>query len=217
MSEAKAPEQSVAGTQLAKMDPEMQEKISKLLMRRQSTKAKQMEIKRRELAETTLFVEVLLEKLNAPDADPLSPEYMKLLNTVNCMTALATVKGLEYLCDCNSYRESVVITDKKTGEKVRGYTRYTVADIMDKIGHVLGSSDSSMHSNLEIVVEMLSDIGCEMKAFKDEHGVFNPKKYEVDDDKEKAGEAEFDEDSAASEKDLEKVKEAVKAKAKRGA
>ena len=210
MSDAKT-EKTPAGTQLARLDPETQERIAKLLMRRQSTTGKRMEIKRRELAETTLAVEVLIEKLNAPDADPTSPEYLKILNTVNCMTALATVKGLEYLCDCNSYREQVWVVDKKTKTKERGYSRLTVADALYNMVQMI-AQPGGLHDNTDIILEMLNDIGNEMKAFKDEHGVHDPKKYDAEE--KSSGEAECDEDSAATDRDLEEVEATVKAKTK---
>jgi hypothetical protein len=98
----------------------------------------------------------------------------------------------------------------KDGKK--GYARFTAADILDKIGHVLGS-DEGMHDQVETLIDMVNDIGKKQQAFLDEHGVYDPNKYEGDDPSK--AEAEADESEAATEEELAEVEEKVKAKGKK--
>jgi hypothetical protein len=201
------PEPAFGENQLARMSDQDKQKLDKLLLKRASTSAKQMELKRRDLAASTVLVETLLTRLMDEGLDPTSPEYQKLLNTSNLMAMFATTKALEYIADCVSYRQSFKL---KGGRK--GHARFTAADILDKIGHVLGSDDG-VHDQIETLINMVNDIGKKQQAFLDEHGVYDPNKYESEDPGK--AETEVDDSEAATDEELAEVEEKVKSKGKK--
>ena len=148
-----------------------------LLKKRASTSAKQMELKRRELAALTLSVESLLSTLNVDQegneiADTSAPEYIKKLNTVNLLGSVATIKALEYICDCLSWRQKVKF---KNGEE--GVTRITAADTLTELATMLSNDEDGVVENLDMIGSMINEIGIAWKAFKDKNGVVDPNKY----------------------------------------
>jgi hypothetical protein len=148
-----------------------------LLKKRASTSAKQMELKRRELAALTLSVESLLSTLNIDQdgkeiQDTSAPDYIKKLNTVNLLGSVATIKALEYICDCLSWRQRVKF---KSGEE--GVTRITAADTLTELATMLSNDEDGVVENLDMISSMLNEIGIAWNAFKDKNGVTDKNKY----------------------------------------
>jgi uncharacterized protein YfkK (UPF0435 family) len=182
--------------------------IEKLLHKRASTSAKEMEVKRREIGALTLSVEAISASLSNEE-NPLTPEnFAKASNSLSMLSMLTMTKELEYICDCLSLRQSFEIK----GKKEKGYARLTVADILDKVGHIMGS-ESGIHDNQDMGLEMLREIGVSLKAFKDKNGVFDPKKYEMEDEPEEPKQA--DEHEVLTDEEAEEVEKQTQEKHKK--
>jgi hypothetical protein len=204
--QAPTPAPSLGETALAKHSD--MKNLEKLLHKRASTSAKEMEIKRREIGALTLSVEAISAKLS-DEQNPLGPEdFAKASNSLSMLSMLTLVKEMEYMCDCLSLRQSFEIK----GRKEKGFARLTVADILDKLGHIMGSN-SGMHENQELGLEMLREIGASMKAFKDKHGVFDPEKYKLEDEPEEPEQAE--ENEALTDEEAEEIEKKTQEKHKK--
>ncbi len=202
MSEEKEkPEQlATVNSQLARVS-ELPAAFQKLLLRRASTGAKEMEAKRCEIASNSAMVEGLAAKML--DLDPASPEYAQTSNTCSIFNMVNIMKELEYLCDCMSLRVSQRI--KGTGEKA--YSRLTVADLMNEmIGNVNDDREGGILQNQEIGLAMLNDIGIALKAFKDKNGVTSEEKYAPKGINDPAAEEEIESSEGLTESEAAKLK-----------
>ena len=201
------PETPNTNVQLARMTDVNQELFTKIIMARASTSAKQMEIKRREIAQMSATVELLVNQ--AVDLPPENPKSAQMLNTANVFGMICMMKSMEYVCDALSWRT----TSKIKGTNEKAHSRLTVADLLNEIASAVDHpEEGGLLQNQEISLAMLNDIGIALKAFKDKHGVISDGKYAHVDAP--VTEKEVEAAEAASESDEETPLEKLAKKAK---
>lgn len=204
-------QKKLAENQLSKLE-KMRPDLERLLRKRAATGPKMMELKRQNIAQSSLTVESMIQQLLEGNLDPTSPEYQKLLNTANLMVMFTMTQELEFLCDALTIREEVRI--KKDGQPVRGFIRYSVTDLLSKIGLAV----MAVNDEVETIAEMTNEIGKKQEAFHttDEHGVrkLDPNKYDIEDEDDKPEVKEVDEAEGATEDEIEAEKKKVEDKKK---
>lgn len=178
------PQTGLAIPQQNMLSREQVKEFKKRLRAETETDGGELERKRMLLAQTSAILGGISEAIMHPDTKPGEAAQMQASASLLGMKGM--LDGIGLLVDCLTHREKITMDNGKPG-----FHRFSMGSHATEINEALyglppdpegetleeREGEPGLIDMIETGIDMLEEIGVAHKAFKDKHGVFDPKKY----------------------------------------